>query len=69
MTHSDEFKQALLLAERMTRAFAEATAAAVKRMHEAGVATVGVDAEGRIVRRDPDGTETVIGHVQQGPAD
>jgi hypothetical protein len=56
----DELRRACGLAARMTRAFALATEDAARAHAASGVATVGVDRHGNIVRREPDGTRTVL---------
>lgn len=51
----------LVLAAPITQTFGLATADAVRRLQALGVPTVGVDDQGNIVQRAPDGTKTVIG--------
>lgn len=57
---NDRVTAARRLAERITGAFSLATADAVRAHAAAGVATVGVDRDGNIVSRAPDGTKTVV---------
>jgi hypothetical protein len=60
---SDEIAKAHELGAKITDAFALAVQDAAREHAAAGVATVGVDAAGNIVRRDPDGTRTIVGSV------